>query len=462
MPDLAFSTVAQQAAWVADGHVSSRELVEHSLARIDRLDPELNAFRTVLRAEALAEADARDGGESLGPLHGVPLAIKDENDVRGTTTTFGTGAVTRVAEHDGEIVRRLRAAGAVIVGKTLMPEFGLWPFTESETYGITRNPWDLDRSPAGSSGGTAAAVAAGMVAAGIGGDGGGSIRLPSSWCGLFGLKPQRGRVSAAPAASLWGSLGTAGPLTRTVLDSALIFDVIAGSTPVDHYRAMPWAGTLVEAATSEPRPLRIRVATKNPAGGTSADAETLRALEDTAEALANLGHRVDDGRVPDYRPWLAFLSQVAAGVGAEAKSVDRPDLLEERTRQGIALTAALRGFARTGERKARALSQHINAVFDEVDLLLTPTTATAAVPAGQLGAKGFLGVSANATDVASFTSIWNVLGNPAASVPSGFTADGLPLAVQLVGPFDSEPLIVQVAAQIERVRPWAHRRPPSP
>ena len=252
MTDLAFSTVVQQAAWVASGEVSARRLVEHSLARIDALDHAINAFVVVLREQALAEADALDAeraaGKLRGPLHGVPVCIKDENDVQGVPTAYGGGSVTTPASADAEVVARLRAAGAIIIGKTRMPEFGLWPFTETEANGWTRNPWDVMRSPGGSSGGTAAAVASGMVAAGIGGDGGGSIRLPSSWCGLYGLKPQRGRVSAAPNPDLWRSLGVIGPLARTVADSALLYDAVSGSTERDRFAAGPWEGSLAQAA----------------------------------------------------------------------------------------------------------------------------------------------------------------------------------------------------------------------
>ena len=251
---LAFTSLTEQVALVAAGAVSSVDLVEHSLAQIERVNPDLNAFVTVIAQRALDEAASRDAlaatGAELGPLHGVPIVIKDENDVEGTRTTYGGAAVTRVAPRDAELVRRLRAAGAVIVGKTTMPEFGLWPYTESLANGVTRNPWDRMRSTAGSSGGTAAAVASGMVAMGIGGDGGGSIRLPASWCGLYGLKPQRGRVSAAPHAALWRALGTAGPLTRTVADSALVYDVIAGTIEGDRYRAEPWSRSLVDAVTA--------------------------------------------------------------------------------------------------------------------------------------------------------------------------------------------------------------------
>jgi amidase len=461
----AFASLTEQVALIASGAVSAVDLVSASLARIQRLDPELNAFVTVLADRALDEAASRDAlaasGASLGPLHGVPIVIKDENDVEGTRTTFGGSAVTRIAERDAELVRRLRAAGAVIVGKTTMPEFGLWPFTESLANGITRNPWDRMRSTAGSSGGTAAAVASGMVAMGIGGDGGGSIRLPASWCGLYGLKPQRGRVSAAPHAALWRALGTAGPLTRTVADSALVYDVIAGTVDVDRYRADPWPRTLTETLVADVPRLRILVVEANPGGGPAADADTVSALHASAEALRALGHDVREGRLPRVGFSLDFMSLVAAGVADEAATLDRPDLVETRNRAGIRVSSMLAARAGAAERAAVGpIAAKVNTVFDDVDLVLMPTTPTPAQPIGRLDGLGFVRASLRATGVASFTSIWNVTGNPAAAIPAGFTSSGLPLSVQLVGRQHDEPTIVAVSAQLERVRPWADRRPP--
>ena len=254
MTHLDFTSFADQARMVAAGEVASAELVEHCLARIHRLDQRLNAFAYVLDDAARAEAAARDATptDQRGPLHGVPIAIKDENDVAGLPTAYGGAAFTTPAAADSEVVRRLRAAGAVIIGKTRMPEFGIWPWTETSANGYTRNPWNPLRSTAGSSGGSAAAVASGMVAAAIGGDGGGSIRLPASFCGLYGLKCQRGRTSAAPNAHLWRSLGVIGPLTRTVEDSALIYDAITGSTPTDAWQAKPLPMTLTQAYATPP------------------------------------------------------------------------------------------------------------------------------------------------------------------------------------------------------------------
>jgi amidase len=464
--EIAYAGVTGQAELIRNRELSSVELTEALLHRIDRLNPTLGAFRIVMREEALAEAAARDeaanGADRVdrGPLHGVPIAIKDEIDVAGQLTTFGTAAKTRPADQDSEIVRRLRAAGAVIIGKTAMPEFGQWPFTESSTYGYTRNPWDLARTPGGSSGGTASAVAAGLAAAGIGGDGGGSIRIPSACCGLFGLKATRGLISTAPHDSLWHALGTIGPLTRTVKDSALIYELI---------RSDAGAGTagasFVEAATAEPgsgSKLRIAVSRRSPQRGIRLGAEQARALEDTAEALRGLGHEVVDFE-PSYPEILpAFAPQVYGGVRDEIPLVERPDLLERRTKHALLVgrafpPASVRFAIRHGER----LSQRLNAdIFERHDLLLTPMLPAAPRPIGALDGIGWLRASLRALQYVAYTAVWNVSGNPAASVPAGFTADGLPSAVQVIAPLHGEPAIFRVSAQLEAARPWADRRPP--
>lgn len=464
MAEREFSTAVDQARWVADGQVTARSLVEHSLATIDALDHAINAFVSVRRQAALEEADALDAeaaaGVVRGSLHGVPVAIKDENDVAGLPTAYGGGSVTSPAAADSEVVARLKRAGAIVIGKTRMPEFGIWPFTETAANGWTRNPWDLTRSPAGSSGGTAAAVAAGMVAVGIGGDGGGSIRLPSSWCGLFGLKPQRGRVSASPHPDLWRALGTLGPIARTVADAALVYDAIAGRGQADRFGATPWAGTLSAAAATPPGPLRIVVSAKNPGGSPAADRDTVAALRAVSATLRTLGHTVieKDPRYPMLT--LPFMSQVAAGVWDEARRVEHPWALEARTRRLLRVTKPLAQLAPWGEREAERIGKRfLPRLFADADLLITPTTPTAAPRVGQLDGLGWARAMAKATPVASFTSPWNVFGNPAAALPAGFTADVLPLSVQVVGPPDSEEIIVSLCAQLERENRWHERRP---
>lgn len=458
--DLLFAGVAGQAAAIRDGHVGSRELVAGVLDRIQRLDGRLNAFTVVAAERALAEADARDAQrDGRGPLHGVPVAVKEELDVAGEVTTFGGRANRTPKQADGEVVRRLRAAGAVVVGKTNMPEFGQWPFTESLAHGITRNPWDTGRSPGGSSGGTAAAVAAGLVPAAIGGDGGGSIRIPAAACGLFGLKPQRGRVTSSPNSHLWWALGTVGPLTRSVLDSAILHDVIDGAAPGDRFRAGD-TGSFADAARAEPRRLRIGVTTTPPGRGVRTDPEHVRAVRETADLLDSLGHDVEDlaVRLPDTT--AAFVPQFLGGVRSEADLVERPDLLERRTRH--VLRAGVWATPRVVEwaiRQGEKVTARTDRLFDRYDVLLTPVTPHRPPEVGVLDGAGVVGAALRSLPVTAFTALWNVAGNPAASVPAGCAADGLPLAVQVVGPTDGEETVLTLSAELERARPWAAARP---
>ncbi len=473
MPNLDFSTVLHQVNWVASGEVSSRQLVEHSLSKIEALNPQLNAFHVVLAQEALAAADQLDAdlraGISRGPLHGVPLAVKEENGIAGIATTYGTGAHMTPASTDSLVVARLRNAGAIIIGSTRMPEFGLWPYTESASGGWTRNPWNPAYSPGGSSGGTAAAVASGMVAAGIAGDGGGSIRLPASWCGLFGLKPQRGRVSAAPSSDLWRALGTIGPITRTVADSALIYDVIAGTTETDRFHAAPLPITFSEAVTDSEAsslasgPLRIAVSAKNPDGRTRPDRASREALTEAVLALRELGHDVVHVDPPYPRVSAEFILQVAGGASDEAAHLDAPEKLERRTRALLGLTRPLQRLGAWAERSGQRKGQEfLGDFFGSFDALVTPTTPTEAQPVGQLDGVGALGAVLKATPVASYTSLWNVIGNPAAAVPMGFTNAGLPRSVQVIGPADGELTVLRLCAAIERIRPWADLHPVLP
>ncbi|KQW49246.1 amidase [Nocardioides sp. Root1257] len=450
--------VAEIARTAAGGTHGARQAAEAALARIADRDPDLNAFSRVLAEEALAEADARDAalaaGQAPGPLHGVPIAIKEEIDVAGTVTTFGgEGNSTPVAD-DAEVVRRLRAAGAVVIGKTTMPEFGAFPFTESVSRGITRNPWDRTRTPGGSSGGTAVAVASGMVPVGIGGDGGGSIRIPSASCGLFGLKPQRGRVTTAPHPHLWFALGTAGPLTRSVRDSALVYDAIRGNVEGDLYTASG-DEPFVDAAEREPGRLRIGWSVKPVSLGVRPDPVHVRAVEDTARLLADLGHDVRpvEPRYPD--PTAAFVPQFFAGIRAEAALVEHYDRLERRTRETCRLGSWVSPrVVEWALGQTEKVSTKANRVFQDVDVLLTPAIAHRPPPVGRLDGGGTVRASLRSMPSIAYAAIWNVAGNPAASVPCGTAADGLPVAVQLVGRTDDEATLFSLAAQLERARPW--------
>jgi len=455
MVDLRTAGVTETARTIAAGEVSSRVVVEAALARIGERDGDLNAFSVVLSDAALAEADARDAaGTPVGPLHGVPIAIKEEIDVAGSVTTFGGDANSTPAAHDAEVVARLRAAGAVVIGKTTMPEFGAFPFTESDARGITRNPWDRDRTPGGSSGGTAAAVASGMVPVGMGGDGGGSIRIPSASCGLFGLKPQRGRVTTAPHPHLWWSLGTAGPLTRSVRDAALVYDVIRGNVPGDLYTA-GGDESFVEAAERAPGRLRIGWSVKPVSLGVKPDPVHVQAVEDTARLLAELGHDVRpvEPRYPD--PTAAFVPQFFAGIRTEAAMVEHYDRLERRTRQTCRLGAWVRPrVVEWALGQSEKVSAKANRVFQDVDVLLTPAIAHRPPAVGRLEGTGTVRASLRSMPSIAYAAIWNVAGNPAASVPCGIAADGLPVAVQLVGRTDDEATLFSLSAQLEEARPW--------
>ncbi|WP_159839906.1 amidase [Nocardia sp. CY41] len=457
LQEVVSSGVLEQRELLVQGALSAEELVEATLDGIDAA-ADLGAFTHVLREEARAEAVERDreraAGGTVGPLHGVPVAVKDEFDVAGVVTSFGTRANATPAVTDAEAVRRLRTAGAIIVGKTSMPEFGQWPFTESSTFGMARNPWDPSRSAGGSSGGSAAAVAAGLVPAALGGDGGGSIRIPAACCGLFGLKPQRGRVPLSPNEHLWWALGVAGPLTRGVLDSAVVYDVIRGSTRTDRFRATEPSSSFEAAARGPARPLRIGYSVKSPIPAVRPDPQHVRAVRDTAILLAELGHTVAeiDPHYPDSTH--AFFPQFFGGVRAELAEVDHPELLERRTKQTIAVGAwARRPVVEWAIRRGEAVRRKADRIFTECDLLLTPTIAIRPPLLGVLDGANTVRAQLASVPMVAYTAIWNVTGHPAASVPAGVGDDGLPLSVQLVGPTNGETRILPIAAQLEQVRP---------
>jgi amidase len=458
--DLAFAGPAALAAQVRSGDVSPRELVELYLRRIDEINPRLNAFRTVLAEAALAEADERLGHD--GPLAGVPIAIKDDVAVAGQIATRGSRTFGPPAPADSEVVRRLRAAGAVPIGITTTPELVIFPWTATEANGITRNPWNADRTTGGSSGGSAAAVAAGLAAAATASDGGGSIRIPAGANGLVGMKSSRGRVSSAPERPGWLGLSVLGALARTVSDSALMLDVLHGVGPDEPDPAPPFTGSYVEAATTPPGRLRIAVSRKPPTGIIAPVAADQRgAWERTAALLTDLGHDVED-RDPDYGlVQLEFLQMWLRGVYEEAEKAPDQSLLEPYSRQ-----MAAAGRFLVPPRRRRRLLEHraattarILKLWDDYDVLLTPGTATTAI-----AAEGGFGRSAPvAINIAGrftpFTAVFNLTGQPAVTIPAGLSVDGLPLSVQLVGRPGAEDMLYSLAGQIEQAAPWAQRRP---
>jgi amidase len=456
--ELAFAGIARQAELVRAGEVSPRELVELCLERIARLDPQLNAIRVVFAERALAEADQAAGRRGAGderPLLGVPVLIKDDVDVAGEVTCEGSGAEDRPATADAEVVRRLRAAGAIVLGKTHTPELMQWPFTESATWGVTRNPWDLGRSPGGSSGGSGAAVAAGLAGAALASDGAGSIRIPAACCALFGLKPQRGRVPTAPAEDGWQGLTTIGGLTRTVRDTALWLDAIAD-------RAAGEAPFAEAAARDAGGPtLRIACSTRNPLFAPLAP-ELSAAYQETIALLRTLGHTVEEVDVPYGDILSEVVPRYLRGVADDRARLAHPRRLERRTRamarMGTLLPDAV--VARAREHEAATAERFARRVFADHHVLLTPATAQLPLPVGTFEGRGALWTFNGSARYTPYTLAWNVTGQPAASVPAGFTPEGVPLAVQLVGRPRDEATLLSLSAQLEAARPWADRRPP--
>jgi amidase len=445
----------QQARLILTGAASSRELVEISLQRVEAAQPHLNAFRVVRDERALAEADEADRRVAAGdvsPLLGVPVAIKDDVDLEEETTAFGCGGEHRVATRDAEMVRRLRAAGAIVVGKTHAPEVGQWHFTEG-TFGATRNPWNTDHGPGGSSGGAAAAVAAGLVAAAVGSDGAGSIRIPAAWTGLVGLKPQRGRVSTWPDPEAFNGLSCYGPLTRSTGDAALLLDSIQGNLPADRHHVPAPTGTFAEAAARESRSLRVALSFATPFGASSGvDDDHREAVEAMAERLADLGHVVTEDD-PDYGMiGPALIPRGMAGVEdwLQAHVEDR-SILEPRTRAHARIGRALSGVPLRLSRAAEpALRRRAGRIFDRYDVVLTPTTAKPPPRIGAFEGRGHWATSTAASAACPFAFAWNVVGWPAISIPAGLTSGGLPIGAQLMGRENDEATLLSLAGSVEQ------------
>jgi amidase len=457
--ELAFAGPGALAQLVRKGEVHPRELVELCLRRIDALNPRLNAFRVTMAEEALAAAET----VGQGPLAGVPIAVKDDLPVAGQTTTRGSRTYDPPQAADAEAVRRLRAAGAIPIGITNTPELMIFPWTASDANGVTRNPWDLTRTPGGSSGGSAAAVAVGMVPCATGSDGGGSIRIPAACCGLVGMKPTRGRVSTQPARSSWLGLSVYGALARTVRDSALLLDAMQGAMEGDADSASPFTGSYVDAAANAPGRLRIGVSRKVPPGLIARVSSDQRdAWERMGRLLEGFGHEVVE-RDPAYGlAQLEFLQTWVRGIYEDSRMVPDRAALESLTRQmaGAGRYLVPERRRETLLSKRVATTARILALWDEVDVLLTPGLAKTAIAAeGGYGKSAPIAID-RAGRFTPFTPIYNLTGQPAVSVPAGFGSDGLPLSVQLVGRLGAENVLYSLAGQIESAQPWAEHRPP--
>jgi amidase len=470
MSELMFRSAAELAELVRSGECSAVSLVEESLRRIDELEPTINAFTHVARESALAVAGEIQAGDPR-PFAGVPIAIKDNRAVDGMPLTMCSELFGDfVPHHDSFVVRRIRAAGFVIVGKTTLPEMGILPTTESRRFGPTHNPWDLDRTPGGSSGGSAAAVAAGMVPIAHGNDGGGSIRIPAACCGLVGLKPARGRVSVGPESGQSFLVGD-GVLTRTVADTAQVLDVLAGYEPGDSTWAPPAPGRYGELALESPGRLRIGLALNIPLEGAKMDPVCEAAARDAASELESLGHQVEEitppwsdlGLLPDFTrtfgPQISMTTliggQLAGREPTEADVEPLTWLMWERARSENTLSM----LSSVGKLEQAARS--IVSFLQPWDAVLTPGLALRPVPIGDINGlgpdpwkryrrSGFF---------TPFTAIVNVTGQPAIALPLYHGQDGLPTAVQLIGRPAREELLLRLATQLEQALPWRDRRP---
>ena len=448
--DLAFAGAARQAELIRAGEVSSRELVQLYLDRIQRHDDRLNAYRVVRAEQALAEADAADGrrGDGAGPLNGVPLAVKDDMDLAGEVTAKGSIAHGAPATRDAALIGHLREAGAVVLGKTNVPELMAMPFTETVWYGATRNPWDLDRTPGGSSGGSAAAVAAGLCAAATGSDGAGSIRAPAACCGLVGLKPSPGVVPTPPG---WRGLSTYGFLTRTTADSALLHDAVKTTD-----------GSYAEALDADLGRRRVAWSVKVPFGvRASTDATQRRAVESVVAAIGDCGHDTTQ-RDPDIGPvGTNVVPRYLRGIAEDAATLADPSRLDRRSRGLVRLGRRLPdAVVARADASAGPDRERLGRVFAEVDVLVLPLFTELPLRIGAFEGLGALRSLDRALNYTPFPGLCNHTGLPAVTVPAAATHGGFPLAAQLVGPLGSEPRLLALAAQLERTVGWPDRRPP--
>ncbi len=464
-------TALEQAAAIRDRELSPTEILDHYLERIGRLGPQVGAFFTVVADLARAQArkaervaaEAAEPGD-LPPLLGVPVPVKDLNMAAGIRLTYGSTIFTdNVADTDDHVVASLRAAGAIIPGKTATPEFGLPCYTETKVGPPARTPWDLSRSAGGSSGGAGAAVAAGLAPVAQGSDGGGSIRIPSSVCGLFGIKPSRGRVSQAPLVPDLAGLSIDGPLARTVADAALLLDVITGNEPGDMYiqPPLPPGESFLGYARREPGRLRIGRVIEPVVPGAEVHPDCRAAWEDASALLADLGHDVEDVPAPfgaDVVPlfetlWYGMATLMPVDSAQEGELLPLTRYLRQR---GRATSAPELMFAQAFlQIMVRGALPSLNA-FDAV---LTPTLAQPPAPVGyfhdQEPAENF----ERQKRFTPFTAIYNVSGQPAVNLPLYWNTDGLPIGVMLGGRVGDEGTLISLSAQIEAARPWQDRHP---
>lgn len=457
--DILDQSALEQARLIAAGEVSSEEVVRGYLARIDRANAQLSAFTQVLASSALRDARRRDRAraklarDSRPPFFGVPVAVKDLNFAKGSFTRMGSRGWRWVyTPFDDLTVARLRQAGFVVLGKTATSEFGAMPVTEPDIHQPTRNPWDLRLTAGGSSGGAASALAAGLVPIVQGSDGAGSIRIPSAFCHLYGIKPSRGRVPDAYGRPDRTSLATVGPIARTVEDAAALLDVMAGicvGTP--HWAPIP-PSPFAQAALERPPTLRVRFTTASPLVETHPEID--RAVRRVVALLAEQGHHVEEagppsGELEEFLPiWQFMVAQVP---------ILRPKMLQP-------VTAWLRDAGRRLELRAvlarqTELERRVLEWFGEVDLWVTPTVAVPPPPVGAWSALPPAEAFRRAATLGAFTALFNITGQPAANIPAGFSQEGWPIGVQLAGRPLHDATVLAASRQLERVLEWDALRP---
>lgn len=463
--DLCWTPATELVALIRARKLSPVELTEAVLARVERLNPQINAFCALTPDQArqgakIAEA-ALMHGESLGALHGVPVSIKDVIFTRGSVTTGGSRMFADfVPEEDAITVERLRAAGAVILGKTNTPEFGHKALGENPLFGATRNPWRFDLTPGGSSAGAGAAVAAGLGPLALGTDGGGSIRIPASFCGVYGFKPSFGRVPSGPGFPGWETFTVAGPMTRTVRDAALMLDVLAGPDDRDRHSLPAEGRSYLEAC--EESIAGWSVAWSPDLGVAQVEPEVARITEEAAAVFEALGCRVETVATG----WEDSEEIFAVMAAAEMYAAWRKRLPDWRDRMDPTLVRYLErgGGVTIGEylqaaRRRREFWTQVQGFLARFDLLLTPTVAVPPFAGGGFWPREIAGQKVSPLGWMAFTYPFNLTGQPAASIPAGFTADGLPVGLQIVGRRHADGAVLAASAAFEAARPWASRKP---
>ncbi len=464
--EICYMSATEMADAIKTRKLSPVEIMGAVLHRIERLNPRVNAYCTIVAESAMRQAHQAEAivmrGEKLGPLHGVPVSIKDLIFTAGIRTTAGSRIYENfIPQQDAIAVERLKAAGAIVIGKTNTPEFGWVAVTDNQLFGVTRNPWNLELTPGGSSGGAAASVASGMGPLAMGSDGGGSIRIPASFCGVFGFKPSFGRVPQYPDFPGWETLGHTGPITRTVADAALAMEVIAGrddrdpsSLPDTGLRYLPFPGTDLKG---------LRVAWSQDLGYAPLDPQVLKITEAAVKTFTTLGATVEIATPEVSSPEDAFTTIVAARMATVFQ--------DKMAEWGERITPALARFIQRNRDKSATeyieacfeqlkYWQGIRPFFEKYDLLLTPTVTVPPFELGIFGPGEIDGRKTSPLEWMAFTYPFNMTGQPAASVPCGWTDNGLPVGLQVAGRRFDDATVLRAAFAFEQASPWADRRPP--